>query len=298
MSQIFSSLSNALGHHSNRTAAKDAVVVPTAAALDNSDNNDEIEVDADDDEEFYEEEENDPTHTCIPEHAFHCFDVLYCELTEATPIEPPFEDLKYPLFVTWNTRSSRAGGGVRLRGCIGTFEPVPLKEGLAEYALISAFKDRRFAPIQEKELPKLECGISLLTDFEDAENYLDWTVGKHGIYITFPDPLTLPVPPPQSSTPTPMSSSTSVSQVPNRSSRSFWSSRGSGRTYNATYLPEIAPSQGWSKVEAVDSAIRKAGWEGRIGEELRRAVKLRRYQSRKIAVGWDDYVTWREQMEK
>ncbi|KDQ14620.1 hypothetical protein BOTBODRAFT_77617, partial [Botryobasidium botryosum FD-172 SS1] len=247
----------------------------------------------------YEEEENDPTHTCIPEHAFYCFDTLYTELTSAAPIEPMFEDLKYPLFVTWNTRSSRAGGGVRLRGCIGTFEPVSLREGLAEYALISAFKDRRFTPIQEKELPRLECGISLLTDFEDAENYLDWTVGKHGIYITFPDPLTLPVAPPQSSTPTPMSSSTSVAQVPNKPSRSLWgsSARSSGRTYNATYLPEIAPAQGWSKVEAVDSAIRKAGWEGRIGEELRRAVKLRRYQSRKIAVGWDEYVAWREQME-
>ena len=66
----------------------------------------------------------------------------------------------------------------------------------------------------------------------------------------------------------------------------------------ATYLPDVMPEQGWTKIEAVDSAIRKAGWDGRIGEELRRAVKLRRYQSRKVTVGWDEYMAWREEMLK
>lgn len=50
---------------------------------------------------------------------------------------------------------------------------------------------------------------------------------------------------------------------------------------------------GWDKVETVDSAIRKAGWEGRITEDIRRSVKLRRYQSKKCTVGWDEYVEWR-----
>ena len=62
----------------------------------------------------------------------------------------------------------------------------------------------------------------------------------------------------------------------------------------ATYLPEVAPEQGWDKIETVDSAIRKAGWNGRITEDLRRSVKLRRYQSRKCTVDWDDYVEWRK----
>lgn len=63
-----------------------------------------------------------------------------------------------PLFVTWNTRSSRPGRAPRLRGCIGTFEAQPIRESLAEYALISAFRDHRFRKIQRSELETLECG--------------------------------------------------------------------------------------------------------------------------------------------
>lgn len=36
-----------------------------------------------------------------------------------------------------------------------------IREGIAEYALISAFKDSRFRKIEAKELPLLECGCVL-----------------------------------------------------------------------------------------------------------------------------------------
>src|ERR1700753_2406865 len=62
-----------------------------------------------------------------------------------------------PLFVTWNVRPSRPGRNHRLRGCIGSFEPHALHEGIAEYALISAFKDYRFNKITKGELESLEC---------------------------------------------------------------------------------------------------------------------------------------------
>ena len=62
-----------------------------------------------------------------------------------------------PLFVTWNVRPSRPGRTHRLRGCIGSFEPHALHEGIAEYALISAFKDYRFNKITRGELDALEC---------------------------------------------------------------------------------------------------------------------------------------------
>ena len=42
---------------------------------------------------------------------------------------------EYPLFVTWNTISSR--GHKSLRGCIGTFEAQNLSSGLRSYALTS-----------------------------------------------------------------------------------------------------------------------------------------------------------------
>lgn len=198
-------------------------------------------------------------------------------------------------------RSSRPGRSPRLRGCIGSFEAQPLHEGLAEYALISAFRDHRFNKITESELSSLECGyapsnplsavvvkrnvnrISLLTDFEDASSYLDWTVGVHGIYITFPHPSLLPAP--NSGTPSPLSSALSLATTSvSRSKQSF----------TATYLPEVIPDQGWDKIEAVDSAIHKAGWTGLVTEDIRRSIKLRRYQSRKCTAGYEEFVEWRK----
>ncbi|KAG6813456.1 hypothetical protein H0H92_010790 [Tricholoma furcatifolium] len=217
---------------------------------------------------------------CRPEHCFYAFDSLYCALTNTPAIDPTFPNEKYPLFVTWNTRSSRSGH-TRLRGCIGSFEALPLWDGVSEYALISAFRDSRFRKIDESELESLECCVSLLTDFEDASSYIDWTVGVHGIQITFPHPSLL--------------QSNSTSEAPSPfSSSPFLPRLTSKQTFSATYLPDVIPEQGWDKTEAVDSAISKAGWNGRITEDLRRSIKLRRYQSKKCTVGWDEYVQWRE----
>ncbi|KAH7914381.1 alport syndrome [Hygrophoropsis aurantiaca] len=215
---------------------------------------------------------------CREEHCFHAFDALYCSLTSARPISPVFPDDKYPLFVTWNTRSNRPGRAPRLRGCIGNFEAMPLREGIAEYALISAFRDTRFNKIEEDELVNLECCISLLTDFEDAASYMDWTVGIHGIYITFPNPSLYPA---SSNTPSPLSSTPYLPRITSR------------RTLTATYLPDVMPEQGWDKIEAIESAVRKAGWNGLITEEVRASIRLRRYQSRRCVVGWSEFVQWR-----
>lgn len=46
---------------------------------------------------------------------------------------PAQKEEEYPLFVTWNSISSR--GHKTLRGCIGTFDAKELSEGLASYAL-------------------------------------------------------------------------------------------------------------------------------------------------------------------
>jgi uncharacterized protein (TIGR00296 family) len=223
---------------------------------------------------------------CLPEHCFHAFDALYCALQHEEPVSPSFPDDKYPLFVTWSTRSSRPGRAPRLRGCIGSFEALPLHEGLAEYALISAFRDTRFARIDSRELKSLECGVSLLTDFEDAASYLDWTIGVHGIYITFPHPSLITAS--SSGAPSPLSSSTSLLPTLLTAKQSF----------SATYLPDVIPEQGWDKTEAVDSAIHKAGWSGVITEDIRRSVKLRRYQSSKCAVAWPEYAAWRVQQQQ
>ncbi|KAE8037765.1 hypothetical protein FH972_010328 [Carpinus fangiana] len=62
------------------------------------------------------------------------------------------------------------------------------RRGVRVCAVLGALRDRRFPPIQAKELPYLECTVSILTDYETANHYLDWEVGKHGIIIEFTDP--------------------------------------------------------------------------------------------------------------
>ncbi|MFX6532704.1 AMMECR1 domain-containing protein, partial [Acinetobacter baumannii] len=87
-----------------------------------------------------------------------------------------------------------------------------------------------------------ECTVSLLTNYEIAHDYLDWEVGKHGMIIEFNDPE-------------------------HNTARS------------ATYLPEVAAHEGWSKIEAIDSLMRKSGYNGPITEQFRKRIRLTRYQS-------------------
>ncbi|KAE8222060.1 hypothetical protein CF319_g4683 [Tilletia indica] len=217
------------------------------------------------------------------EHCYYCFDVLEAELNSssrtnghrsrtssssaAAEVQAHFEngDEEFPLFVTWNIYPSSAvlpfkrKSGLRLRGCIGTFSPLPLAEGLRDYALTSALHDTRFNPIRTDEMPRLECGVSLLTEFEECENYLDWELGTHGIYIYLTNP--------------------------HKSS--------SRTTLTATYLPDVAPEQGWSKTEAIDSAIQKAGWNGPVDEAMRLGLRVKRYQSEKISCTFEEWQVWK-----
>ncbi len=164
-----------------------------------------------------------------------------------------------PLFVTWNTLDDDDDGDddeeVSLRGCIGTFESQPLAEGLPEYALISALQDTRFAPISARELPTLQVAVTLLTDFEEAADARDWDVGVHGIRLSFHD---------------------------------------KGRRYGATYLPDIAAEQGWTKDETLFSLVRKAGWTGSRARWPDLALKVTRYQGKKRSLNYAEYKKWKD----
>ncbi|KAJ6727444.1 AMMECR1-like protein [Salix purpurea] len=158
-----------------------------------------------------------------------------------------------PWFVTWKKVVN--GGEPRLRGCVGTLEARSIITGFQNYALTSALRDRRFPPIQAKELPALECTVSILTDYETASHYLDWEVGKHGLIIEFTDPN-------------------------NNARRS------------ATYLPEVAAHEGWTREEAIDSLMRKAGYSCHITESLRKSIRVTRYQSTLFTLTYSDYVSY------
>ncbi|CAG8211776.1 unnamed protein product [Penicillium salamii] len=159
-------------------------------------------------------------------------------------------------------------GHKSLRGCIGTFEGQELAAGLKSYALASAFDDTRFSPIPKSLLPSLSCSLTLLSSFEPCTNALDWALGTHGIRISFVH---------------------------------------RGRRYGATYLPDVAVEQGWSKEETVESLMRKAGWDG--GSAARRLLRAGngaapwdqvgdfrtvRYQGLKASASYAEWQEWRD----
>jgi uncharacterized protein (TIGR00296 family) len=159
-----------------------------------------------------------------------------------------------PLFVTWNTLSPRTGRA-SLRGCIGTFQAEELDEGLSSYAITSAIEDTRFRPVSKKELPTLQVVVTLLTDFEECDDAMDWVLGTHGLRISF-------------------------------------TYRG-GR-YGSTYLPDVAPEQGWNKEETLVSLMRKAGWDGPKHSWQDVPLKVVRYQGKKQKLGYQEYKDWRD----
>jgi AMME syndrome candidate gene 1 protein len=178
---------------------------------------------------------------------YYCFDVLNSHLhRHQDPLRPMFTNSSFPLFVTWYI-----GREKKLRGCIGTFTPLSLHDGLKEYAITSAIRDTRFSPISKEELAKLNCSVSLLTNFEPAKNWSDWHIGKHGIRID------------------------------------FYNEKGQKRS--ATYLPEIASEQNWDHKETIDSLMRKGGYKSTITNDIRNQLSVTRYQSEKMTRSFQDW---------
>lgn len=212
-------------------------------------------------------------------HCAFCFETLAASLGRRQPLDlAQVQDLwteytkdddadtfstdstgSHPLFVTWNTISR--SGNVSLRGCIGTFQAQPLEDGLRSYALTSAFEDTRFPPIPGSLLPSLQCCVTLLTNFSaPTSDPLDWTIGTHGIRISF----------------------------------SYH-----GRRYGATYLPDVAKEQGWTKEEALVSLMRKAGWSGKKGEWRNvQNLELVRYEGKKVSLDYGEYKEWMDWAKK
>lgn len=184
-----------------------------------------------------------------------CFDVIISTLGGTPdPHDGFLAGVSCPFFVTWDKVNS---GGRALRGCIGTLSSRPLTS-LKDFARSSAFRDTRFSPITMQEVSGLMCSVSLLVQYEEAENLEDWVVGVHGILIAFTDK--------------------------------------NGSSYSATYLPEVARDQGWSQDEALTSLVRKAGYRGKVTPALRAGITLTRYQSSKARLSYDAYRAMQEEV--
>ncbi|VVT56937.1 uncharacterized protein SAPINGB_P005424 [Magnusiomyces paraingens] len=173
---------------------------------------------------------------------------------------------KYPLFVTWDKHSAqgrkKAGEDddelYSLRGCIGTFGPSHVLEKEAgNYAAIAAFNDTRFSPISQRELESLKCSVTLLDNFEKAKDPLDWTVGKHGIIVSF-------------------------------SLRK--------RNYHATFLPDVMTEQGWTKEEAISQCMRKAGLHSFDRPEDISDLEVERYTGEKSSLTYSEFLEYSKKL--
>lgn len=154
------------------------------------------------------------------------------------------------MFVSWYT--VRGLEAKRLRGCIGTFTPQLLPEGLAHYALQAALHDQRFPPIRRAECDSLVCTVSMLGPMEPCRDAWDWVLGVHGVYVV-------------------------------------WEAPSGGGRLSATFLPDVAPAQGWNQQDTIDHALRKAGWRGAITDTMRSEVSVRRYKSSTATLPWAEY---------
>ena len=180
----------------------------------------------------------------------YCFQVLEYSLSnkdyKKVPFPEEFKGKTYPLFVTWSLGKEK-----ELRGCIGTFENLKLETQLREYALISANEDDRFdEPINKSELKDLNCEVSLLINFEEAKDAMDWEIGTHGIDIEFQDI--------------------------------------NGQIFSSTFLPEVAQDEGWDKRTTLKYLVQKAGYKGSL-DKIIKDIKLTRYQSIKKTISYNQF---------
>ena len=189
-----------------------------------------------------------PPSVILPDMCYYCFDVLIAYLyNQEAGYLPAFTNAPYPLFITWKIGRDR-----KLRGCIGTFDPLPLHRGLRDYAIKSSMEDSRFQPVTLPEVSKLDCAVSLLLNFCPGQDCYDWEVGVHGITIEFSDQ--------------------------------------NKKRLKATYLPEVALEQGWSKEETLNSLLRKAGLKGPVTKQVMDSISLVRYQTEKQRVSYREYI--------
>lgn len=182
-----------------------------------------------------------------------CFDVLIAKLAKRRVKEvvqaflqvEPLSSVACPVFVTWTS-----GPEQDLRGCIGTFDgSMTIGDVVPKYALISAFEDTRFPPIDEREISDLQVSVSLLTNFTERATVHDWEVGRHGVQINV--------------------------------------TRGT-RRFSSTFLPEVAKEQGWDKETTLAYLLRKAGLrDAKLFEEDR--VLFTTYESSKCTLSFAEY---------
>ena len=161
-----------------------------------------------------------------------------------------WKDYQCGVFVTWKTADSK------LRGCAGTFDNDNISILLPRYSLMSAFKDKRFSEIEDKELPTLTCTVCVLTQHEECKQWDDWEIGKHGITIKF--------------------------------------NIGSNQ-YSASFLPEIAVEKKFDKKATIVTLMQKAGSFISMDQALK-TMKVIKFISTQATITYNEYLDMKKTM--
>lgn len=116
----------------------------------------------------------------------YCFDCLKNHFDSSVQVADPDDSTECNgVFITWRTTIKEKENGddkkALLRGCIGTFQHLPLFKALKIFSLKAALEDRRFEAINEKEIPFLTLSISILDERQVIKDHLDWEIGTHGL---------------------------------------------------------------------------------------------------------------------
>jgi uncharacterized protein (TIGR00296 family) len=162
-----------------------------------------------------------------------------------------------PLFVTWTKNGD-------LRGCIGTFQKLPIKSGISQFSLTSALQDSRFSPISKSELSSLKVGVTLLDNFIEINEWDDWSVGLNGLRV----------------------------EIEHRGH------------FSGTFLPSVAEDEEWDKETTLYYLLKKSSYDGvRKGKEVdfyKRGLqegwlKLTRYDGLKAEATWKEFLSKRSE---
>lgn len=94
------------------------------------------------------------------------------------PLTSPSLNKPQGVFVTLHDQADK------LRGCIGRITSLkPLYQTTQDMAIAAAFKDERFAPLNQKELATTKISITILSQPEKVFALSNIVLGKHGIIL-------------------------------------------------------------------------------------------------------------------
>ena len=72
----------------------------------------------------------------------------------------------------------------QLRGCIGSGRPVyPLYQAVVSSGIHAASSDHRFTPVRPDELEDMDIEVSVMTNPESVDSYLDFVLGEEGVIL-------------------------------------------------------------------------------------------------------------------